>query len=92
MARAVLWVALVVVGVGFAASALVVAESLRPKPGADMVLMGLPLIALPTMVAALVTVYVVRTNWHRLSRWERVAGYAAGVPVVLICAALAVLG
>jgi hypothetical protein len=87
-----LWAALVVVGLGTVASAIVVGESLRPEPGANMVLMGLPCIALPTAVAAAAAVGVVVTGPEGLSRWERRAGWAAGGLALVAFRTLAILG
>lgn len=70
-ATAVLWCALLAVGLGLLASGWIVAEALRPKPGATMVLMALPLVAGPTLIAAATAVTLAAAWGGSQSRWER---------------------
>jgi GNAT superfamily N-acetyltransferase len=91
VARGALWFLVTCVGLGFAASAALVAESLRPEPGANMVLMGLPLVAAPTALCAAAALAVAGSA-SGLRRWERRAAYAACGLAAAVFAALAALG
>jgi hypothetical protein len=68
-----------------------VAASLRPEPGANMVLMGLPLVAGPTALCAAAAL-VVAVSASGLRPWERRASYGACGLAVAVFGALAVLG
>ncbi|OWK38360.1 hypothetical protein FRUB_07480 [Fimbriiglobus ruber] len=87
-----LWVALAVVALGSAISAWLVILSLRPERGANMVLMGLPCVAAPVAVAALVAVGVAATGEAGLKKWERYAAWGAGGLALMVFGALAILG
>ncbi len=91
MERAVFWFFLTLTALGDALVAAVVVKALGPERGAMMILMGLPLVALPT---ALFAAFAVALAWSadRLSRWEQRAAYALGVPALVGCVPLAVLG
>jgi hypothetical protein len=89
--RGLLWFFLIGTSVGFVISIAIVVASLRPEPGANMVLMGLPLIAVPTALFTAGAVAVAGSS-ARLSRWERRAVYGAGGMVVAIFSALVILG
>jgi hypothetical protein len=91
MGRTALWVALGVVWLGSATSSALIVLSLRPKPGANMVLTGLPCLALPTAAAA-VAVWVAAGGGAELTRWERRAGWVAGGLALAVYGALAALG
>ena len=89
--RATLWCLLVCTALGFAASVAIVVMSLGPEPGANMVLMGLPLIAGPTALCAAVSLAIAGSA-AGLSRWERRAAYGASGLVVVVFAALVIWG
>lgn len=86
-----MWFLVACTGLGFAASAALVAESLRPKPGANMVLMGLPLVATPTALCAAAAL-VLAGSAAGLGHWERRAAYVAGGLSLAVFGALVVLG
>lgn len=71
-------------------SAIVVA-ALSPKPGANMVLMGLPILALPTCFFG-ATAAAAANYGVGLTQWERRIGYAVGVASVLVFVPMVVLG
>jgi hypothetical protein len=87
LGRIVPWALLGTVSPGVAAATALAAASPGPEPGADMVLMGLPLLALPTCLSGAAAEYDAE-----LGRWERRAGYVAGGVSVLVLVPLVVLG
>ena len=91
LVRAMLWCLLACTALGFAASSALVVSSLRPKPGANVVLMALPCIAGPTALCAAVALVIVGSI-AGLSRWERRAAYVAGGLAVAAFGALVILG
>ena len=52
MIRRLLWLSLAAVTVGVACMGYLVVRSLGPEPGANLVLMGMPCVALPTVIAS----------------------------------------
>ena len=92
MARLGLWSALAVVGIGTVVSGGLIAQSLRPEPGANMVLMALPCFAGPVGCAAAVSMWIAAAYPTRLRPWERGAAWVAGVFALTIFGALALLG
>lgn len=92
MYRIVFWFCLLEVGLGFAVSALLVVRSLRPEPGAGMILMGLECVALLILPCALVAVGIASNGDGVLSRWEKRAGVVAGGLALAVFGALAILG
>jgi len=91
VARATLWCLLACIALGFAASAAIVIMSLRPEPGANMILMGLPFIAGPTAFCAAVSLAI--AGWAAgLNRWERRAAYIGGGLAAAVFGALVILG
>ena len=84
MTRAALWIVLSLAGLGFILAMWLIICSLASEPGANMVLMGLPMIAFPTVLLATVAIGIVITNGASLTHWERLSAWlAAGLALVV---------
>lgn len=92
MARAMLWFALAVVGVGLVASGWLIILSLRPEPGSNMVLMVLPYIVGPVAIIAGPAAGIALMNNERLKSWEQWSAVVAGGLALFVFGALAVMG
>lgn len=90
--RAILWGSLLSVGLGLGVMGSLVVKSLGPGPGAKMVLMGMPCVAVPTLLAAVVTVMITRVGPEGLSQWEWRAGRYIGWTALILSGMLAALG
>lgn len=72
--RTILYSLVCLIALGLTAAGVVVVESLSPEPGANMVLMALPMIALPVLVAGSLPVAVTHLGRNSLRPNERAAG------------------
>jgi hypothetical protein len=92
MMRVVLWLVLTLAGFGVAVSVWLFACSLEPTPGANMVLMGLPMVAFPTAICAATAIGIASIPGIRLSNWERRGSWVAGGLAAAVFGALFILG
>jgi len=77
--RLALYSLCILVLLGLLATVYIIAEAFDPAPGANMVLMALPVIALPTGTIAGVLVLGVLLAWQKLRLYERWALLATGL-------------
>jgi hypothetical protein len=92
MYRVVLWTMLCLVWVGHFVCGLIVLKSFEPKPGANMVLMGLQCVALPTIMLAALLALLALARPNPLHYWERAIALTASGSTVAVFGLMLVLG
>src|SRR5262249_49248038 len=80
------------IGIGLVLGGMIVAAALRPERGAKLILMALPLLALPLAFWGATLAGVRFWNWDALSRRERAFAFAGGILVMIFMAFLILLG
>lgn len=91
MIRLNFWCLMFIDIVGLGLMLAMIAHSLSPERGADMILMAMPFIALPTWFVAIILLGFILTLGDQMKRWERVMGHIAialsfsiAIPLVLL--------
>jgi hypothetical protein len=92
MIRAVLWIVLAIIALGFAAAGWIIVRSFDPEPGAEMALVGLPMIAFPMTGLAIVAIGLANAYGETLTRTERLIAWIAGALSVGVFVVLFMLG
>jgi hypothetical protein len=90
--RAILWGSLALVALGLGFMGWLITHALGPEPGAKLVLMGMPCVAGPTFLAAVLTVSITRVGPEGLSWWEWQIGRYVGWPALVLAGIAAALG
>jgi hypothetical protein len=70
--RSIAWLLTIVILLGLAFAVWLVIQSRRPEPGANMALMGLPMVMLPMSLAAIIVLGLTFTAGTSLTLPERV--------------------
>jgi hypothetical protein len=91
MYRLSFWCVLIIALAGLGLSFTIIAKSFEPKQGANMILMGLPCVALPTAAVSIFLIGFLHADNGRLKRWERIVAiivisisFLLGVPLVVL--------
>ena len=92
MNRALYWLTVAVTVGVLAGMATLVWQSHQPRPGAKMVLMGLPCLAVPGVTAAVATLGLAHAGDGEFRRWECRTGRVVGWLALGLSAAFLVLG
>ncbi len=90
--RIAFYVLLTLLAAGLAACATLIIAAFRPERGAEMVLMGLPLVALPVACPGAALFVLAKFAGDRLRKSEQQIAYAASACTVLPFLLLFVLG